>query len=90
MFELKIHYTSIKGRRDSNEDKHNIILNINGDNPDQNKINLFGVYDGHGGDWVSRYLESNIPNYYMGKKFAPPFDEKYHTEVFQIIQNQLM
>ena len=90
MFELKIHYTSIKGRRDSNEDKHNIILNINGDNPDQNKINLFGVYDGHGGDWVSRYLESNIPNYYMGKKFAPPFDEKYHTEVFQIIQNQLL
>lgn len=90
MFELKIYFTSIKGRRESNEDRHNIILNINGDNLEQNKINLFGVYDGHGGDWVSKYLESNIPNYYMNKKFVPPFDEKYHTQVFHIIQDQLL
>ena len=75
MIELKIYFTTIKGRRESNEDKHNIILNINGDNPEQNEINLFAIYDGHGGDWVSKYLEANIPNYYMNKKFSPPFDE---------------
>ena len=90
MIELKIYFTTIKGRRESNEDKHNIILNINGDNPEQNEINLFAIYDGHGGDWVSKYLEANIPNYYMNKKFSPPFDEDYHTQVFQIIQNQLL
>jgi serine/threonine protein phosphatase PrpC len=56
MTELKIYFTSIKGRRKSNEDKHNIILNLNGDDSSLNSINLFGIYDGHGGNWVSKYL----------------------------------
>ncbi len=88
--ELKIYFTSIKGRRDSNEDRHNIILNINGENKDINEINFFGIYDGHGGTFVSKYLESNISEYYLNKKFSPPFDEKFHQQVFQIIQNQLL
>lgn len=90
MTELKIYFTSIKGRRDSNEDRHNIILNINGEKPDINSINFFGIYDGHGGSYVSKYLETNIPNYYTNKKFSYPFDENYHNQVFQIIQNQLL
>lgn len=90
MVQLKIYFTSIKGRRDSNEDRHNIILNINGNNPDINNINFFGIYDGHGGSYVSKYLEANIQNYYMGKKFSPPFDENYHYQVFKIIQDQLL
>ena len=90
MTELKIYFTSIKGRRESNEDKHNIILNINGENPDLGNINFFGIYDGHGGSHVSKYLESNIFNYYMDKNFSPPFDENFHNKVFQIVQNQLL
>jgi len=90
MFELKIYFTSIKGRRDSNEDRHNIILNINGDDANVNEINFFGIYDGHGGTYVSKYLESNISNYYLDKNFSIPFDENFHNQVFQIIQNQLL
>lgn len=90
MTELKIYFTSIKGRRESNEDKHNIILNANGDNPNLANINFFGIYDGHGGSYVSKYLESNISSYYMDKKFSPPFAENFHDKVFQIIQNQLL
>jgi protein phosphatase len=90
MVQLKIYFTSIKGRRDSNEDRHNIILNINGDKPDINNINFFGIYDGHGGSYVSKYLEANIKNYYMEKKFSPPFDDNYHYQVFKIIQDQLL
>lgn len=90
MAELKIYFTSIKGRRDSNEDRHNIILNINGEKQDMNNINFFGIYDGHGGSYVSKYLETNIPSYYTNKKFSYPFDENYHNQVFQIIQNQLL
>lgn len=90
MIELKIYFTSIKGRRDSNEDKHNIILNINGDNQDINNINFFGIYDGHGGSNVSRYLEANISSYYTNKNFSYPFDNNYHYQVFQIVQNQLL
>ena len=90
MTELKIYFTSVKGRRESNEDRHNVILNINGDNPKLNSINLFGIYDGHGGSWVSKYLESNIPNYYMNKNFVPPFDKEFHTKVFMLIQSELL
>jgi serine/threonine protein phosphatase PrpC len=90
MIELKIYFTSIKGRRDSNEDRHNIILNINGDDQDINNINFFGIYDGHGGSNVSRYLEANISSYYTNKNFSYPFDNNYHNQVFQIVQNQLL
>lgn len=90
MTELKIHFTSVKGRRESNEDRHNVILNINGEDTNINPINLFGIYDGHGGSWVSKYLEANIPNYYMNKKFIPPFDEEFHIKVFKFIQSQLL
>lgn len=90
MTELKIYFTSVKGRRETNEDRHNIILNINGDDINSNPINLFAIYDGHGGSWVSKYLESNIPNYYMNKKFVPPFNSDFHTKVFQLIQSQLL
>ena len=90
MVELKIYFTSIKGRRESNEDKHNIILNINSEDSKLNDINLFGIYDGHGGNWVSSYLEHNIPNYYMDKKHTYPFEEEYHTKIFEIIQTQLL
>jgi serine/threonine protein phosphatase PrpC len=90
MKELKIYFTSIKGRRKSNEDKHNIILNINGNDTSINPINLFGIFDGHGGDWVSKYLESNIPNYYLNKNFVPPFNEEFHTKVFMLVQSDLL
>ena len=90
MCELKIYFTSITGRRDTNEDKHNIILNMNSDDPKLNSINLFSIYDGHGGSWVSKYLEANIPNYYMNKKFVPPFDEEFHIKVFSLIQSELL
>lgn len=90
MTELKTYFTSVKGRRESNEDRHNVILNINGTNTNLNPINLLGIYDGHGGSWVSKYLEENIPNYYMNKKFVPPFNEEFHIKVFQLIQSQLL
>lgn len=89
MSELKIYFTTIKGRRETNEDKHNIILNINGEDHNKNSINLFSIYDGHGGCLVSKFLESNLPNYYMDKKYTPPFDDKFHKKVFELIQSQL-
>ena len=90
MVELKIYFTSVKGRRESNEDRHNIILNINSNDLDINPINFFGIYDGHGGTWVSKYLERNMPNYYMNKKFTPPFSPEYHFQVFRLVQSQLL
>ena len=90
MFKLKIYFTTITGRRETNEDKHNIILNINDNDKNINNINFFGIYDGHGGNYVSNYLEKNLPNYYLDKKIKHPFNKVYHDEVFKIIQNKLL
>ena len=90
MKELKIYFTSIKGRRRANEDRDNIILNINGENPDLLNLNFFGIYDGHGGSNVSNYLKSNISKYYMNNKNKLPFDENFHNKIFESIQNQLL
>ncbi len=87
---MNIYYTTIKGRRDSNEDRHNIILNINKLNPDLNKINLLGIYDGHGGTHVSEFLEKNIPLYYCEKSLRTPFSEEYHVDVFQNLQKKIL
>ena len=81
---------SITGRRDTNEDAHNIILNINNVNENLNPINLLGIYDGHGGKKVSEFLEKNIPLYYCDKKLSIPFDKKYHDETFELLQKKIL
>lgn len=60
---------SLQGRRDSNEDQHIIINNINSDNNDFDNINVIGVFDGHGGKIVSKFLKDNLPNY-LKKNFC--------------------
>ena len=87
---MNIYYTSIKGRREDNEDRHNIILNIDGKKKDMLPINLFGIYDGHGGTYVSEFLEKNIPLYYCHPKLKLPFTNKYHEEVFSHLQKDIL
>ncbi len=87
---MNIYYTTIKGRRESNEDRHNVILNINKLNEGLNCINLLGIYDGHGGTHVSEYLEKNIPLYYCDKKLQTPFSEDYHCEIFEHLQKKIL
>ena len=87
---MEIHYTSVKGRRDANEDKHNIILNLNKTSDKLNPINLFGIYDGHGGSKVSEYLSKNIPTYYCHPQMKTPFNKEYHVNLFDEIQKKLL
>ena len=49
---MNVYFTTATGRRTSNEDGHNIIMNLNGENKMCNLIDLFCIYDGHGGDKV--------------------------------------
>ena len=90
MSKIKVYFTSIKGRRESNEDRHNIILNLDKSNEKYCEINLFSIYDGHGGIFVSNYLEEKIPNYYCRSDLKPPFSEKYHIETFEYLQNKIL
>lgn len=64
---IKNHSYSLQGKRESNEDQHISVLNIDGSNKKINNINFIGVFDGHGGKAVSRYLKQNLPQYILKK-----------------------
>ena len=87
---MNIYYTSIKGRRKTNEDRHNIILNIHDANKKINDINLLGIYDGHGGTYVSEYLASHIPLFYCHRELKAPFSREYHNKVFDDLQESIL
>ena len=80
---MNIYFTTITGRRDSNEDGHNIITN-------EGDVKLFGIYDGHGGGLVSKYLEKIIPEIYIKSKFKYPIDKSVHNEIFGHIQEKII
>lgn len=90
MSQIKIHSTSIKGRRISNEDRENIELNINNENKNKASINLFGLYDGHAGTFVSNYLQKYLPNFYLNPKLKYPLSSKDHIKIFDHIQKKLL
>ena len=58
---MKLYKCSITGRRDYNEDTSVVITNMSNTQNNFIPINLFCVFDGHGGNYVSRYLKREIP-----------------------------
>lgn len=86
---MDVQYTSLKGFRNQNEDKHNIICNLNNKNKNMPSINFFGIYDGHGGKKVSSYLETHLPGYFVNKKVKYPLNKKYVMAVYDHIQKSL-
>ena len=86
---MNYYKTSVNGRRNGNEDGHNAIININS-KKNLNPINLFGIYDGHGGNKISKFLEKNIPRIYMDKKYTVPFSKSQHISIFNYIQQKIL
>ena len=76
---MKIHTYTLQGRRESNEDQHINILNINNKNQKIHPINFVGVFDGHGGKLVSKYLKENLPKYILKKSSTNIYQEKNHV-----------
>ena len=64
---MKVFSHSLQGKRDSNEDQHIHIINLTGENSELNPINLLGVFDGHGGKAVSKYLKENLPQFFINR-----------------------
>lgn len=82
------------GRRPSNEDQHEIIINLEGTDSSIKNLNIFGIFDGHGGKDVAKYLKSHIPQFFIRNhmKFNINKTEKfkkYIEKVYDHVQNSL-
>lgn len=91
---MKIQSYSLQGKRPSNEDQHYHFLNMDNHDKKLNPINFFGVFDGHGGKMVSKYLKKQLPKYFLSKINKKIFHDtrtttKYIKTVFNGIQDNL-
>jgi serine/threonine protein phosphatase PrpC len=91
---MKVFSHSLQGRRESNEDQHVHILNLDGENKELNSINFLGVFDGHGGKAVSKYLKDNLPQFFVNKfrkdiYSRPDSANKYFLKVYDLLQNKM-
>lgn len=92
---MYVHIASRKGRRDANEDCHKIFMNSDNSinkkyNTDKFKnVNIFCLYDGHGGDTVSNYLKDNMHLYFIDSDVYYPLNIEYITKICDKIQNDL-
>jgi serine/threonine protein phosphatase PrpC len=82
-----IYITSQQGKRKENEDNHNCVLNIKGDNPELAKINFYQVCDGHNGEFVSLYLKKKLSPIFMNKSLK--LDDKTINKIFNGVNKQL-
>jgi serine/threonine protein phosphatase PrpC len=86
---MKIDIASVIGKRKQNEDKHSIIQNIDGRDPNMAKLNFYGVYDGHGGKFVSKYLSDHLSKFFMDKRTEYPLKKKDVNRMYNFMQNIL-
>ena len=87
---------SLQGKRDANEDKHIGILNLDNNDKSINMINLVGVFDGHGGKMVSKYLKDNLSKYLLKKTDVNIYQQssavtsRFFAKLFDKIQEDLI
>lgn len=86
---MNIYSISKKGYRDQNEDAETIYINCDNNDTKSNKLNIFGIYDGHGGKYVSKYLSEKLPQYFKNQGIKIPLSGKYIKDVFREIQTDL-
>jgi serine/threonine protein phosphatase PrpC len=87
---------SLQGKRDSNEDQHIGILNLDNKYPTMNSVNVVGVFDGHGGKLVAKFLKDNLPKYILKKTNINIYQQKsrltsrFFGKLFDKIQEELV
>jgi serine/threonine protein phosphatase PrpC len=90
---MNVHYCSLQGKRDDNEDAHNIDRNISNKHTEYAPINFYGISDGHGGSDVSKYLGKNMKVALMYKELNYPLSQKNQNNVkhiFKMIEENLV
>lgn len=91
---MKVYSYSLQGKRATQEDQHVAILNLDGSDKNINNVNFFGVFDGHGGKRVSKFLRHNLPEFFLTKTNKNYYEKneiftKYTNQVYDLLQNNL-
>lgn len=86
------HTNSMQGRRPYNEDEFDVNINLGGGKG--KSMNYFGLFDGHGGNQVSKYLKKNLQKYFTAEDIEADIGkskayDRYITKVFEFVQNKL-
>lgn len=88
-----VHSISLLGKRESNEDQHDDFNNFTKKDKAFKDLCFLGIYDGHGGKDVSKFLKMNMTQYFIPTTITyNPTDKnysKYIFKVFQHLQNKL-
>jgi serine/threonine protein phosphatase PrpC len=84
-----VHSISLLGKRPTNEDKHLVFLNIDNNNTNLAPINLFCVFDGHGGNKVSTFLKKFLPSYFIKKDVEYPIPKSLIQEISDRLQKKI-
>jgi protein phosphatase 1L len=86
---MSVHWASLKGERDRNEDCHNIVLKLDSKDCMFANVNYYGIYDGHGGKFVADYLSKNIYHFFVDKRVRYPLETSYVNNVYNTLQKAL-
>jgi serine/threonine protein phosphatase PrpC len=84
-----ITHAGLQGKRPTMEDNEIIELNGKGTNKNKRNVNLFAVFDGHGGSEISKYLKKNLGQYFMNPKTKYPLNKTYCVDVCNKLQNEI-
>lgn len=86
---MNVQYISKQGKRPQNEDKHSIITNLSGEDRKINNINLYAVYDGHGGKYVSEYLSKKLPPAFLDRSLEYPLNGRTINSIYKTLTADL-
>lgn len=92
---MNYNYISLLGARPKNEDEIEVILNSDNTNQSLKPINFFSIFDGHGGDKISKYLKEKLPGYFMSNSVdSNPSKHKsynkYINKIYEHVQSKLV
>jgi serine/threonine protein phosphatase PrpC len=90
---MHIHTISLLGLRPKNEDDLFYSLNLNTTNSDKKRnANIIGIFDGHGGNLVSKYLKEHLPKYFYAntESLFSHKNNEYILKVFDKMQTKLI
>lgn len=86
---MNVYTSSLKGLRPQNEDTHVVFNNIDGKDKRYNNINMYAVFDGHGGKQVSNFLKDHLPKFFIDKRIKYPVSKKYINTVYDYLQTSI-